>query len=101
LRQQKFNKEHNITPVGISKSVKDIIETLEDEEEFKKQKARSKDNRKYEDLTEPEIIKEIGRLEKSMQVAARNLEFESAAEIRDKVNFLKEKIYGASIKDKI
>ena len=36
-----------------------------------------------------------------MQVAARNLEFESAAEIRDKVNFLKEKVYGASIKDKI
>tara|TARA_B100000780_G_scaffold158675_1_gene110944 strand:+ start:263 stop:2296 length:2034 start_codon:yes stop_codon:yes gene_type:complete len=101
IKQKKFNEEHNITPVGISKSIKDIIETLEDEEEFKKQKIRSKENRKYEDLTEPEIIKEIGKLEKSMQVAARNLEFESAAEIRDKVNFLKEKIYGASIKDKI
>ena len=101
IKQKKFNEEHNITPVGISKSIKDIIETLEDEEEFKKQKIRSKENRKYEDLTEPEIIKEIGKLEKSMQVAARNLEFESAAEIRDKVNFLKEKVYGASIKDKI
>ena len=101
IKQKKFNEEHNITPVGISKSIKDIIETLEDEEEFKKQKIRSKENRKYEDLTEPERIKEIGKLEKSMQVAARNLEFESAAEIRDKVNFLKEKIYGASIKDKI
>ena len=101
IKQKKFNEDHNITPVGISKSIKDIIETLEDEEEFKKQKIRSKENRKYEDLTEPEIIKEIGKLEKSMQVAARNLEFESAAEIRDKVNFLKEKIYGASIKDKI
>ena len=101
IKQKKFNEEHNITPIGISKSIKDIIETLEDEEEFKKQKIRSKENRKYEDLTEPEIIKEIGKLEKSMQVAARNLEFESAAEIRDKVNFLKEKIYGASIKDKI
>ena len=101
IKQKKFNEEHNITPIGISKSIKDIIETLEDEEEFKKQKIRSKENRKYEDLTEPEIIKEIGKLEKSMQVAARNLEFESAAEIRDKVNFLKEKVYGASIKDKI
>jgi len=101
IKQKKFNEEHNITPVGISKSIKDIIETLEDEEEFKKQKIRSKENRKYEDLTEPEVIKEIGKLEKSMQAAARNLEFESAADIRDKVKFLKEKIYGASIKDKI
>ena len=83
------------------KKVKDIIESIQDEEEFKKQKAQSKSNRKYEDLTEPQIIKEIGKLEKVMQSAARNLEFEKAADTRDQIKFLKEKIYGANIQDKI
>jgi len=100
-KQLKFNEDNDITPVGILKKVKDIIETVQDEEEFKKQQAKSKSNRKYEDLTEPEIIKEIGKLEKAMQTSARNLEFEKAAEARDVIKYLKEKIYGANIKDKI
>ena len=100
-KQIKFNLDNNITPVGIVKKVKDIIESLEDVEEHKKERALRKENRKYEDLTEPEIIKEIKKLEKSMQVSARNLEFEKAASIRDQVKYLKEKIYGANIKDMI
>ncbi len=36
-----------------------------------------------------------------MQSAARNLEFEKAAILRDQIKFLKEKIYGANIQDKI
>ena len=100
-KQLKFNKDNNITPVGITKKVKDIIESIQDEEEFKKQKAQSKSHRKYEDFTEPQIIKEIGKLEKVMQSSARNLEFEKAANTRDLIKFLKEKIYGANIQDKI
>ena len=100
-KQLKFNKDNNITPVGITKKVKDIIESIQDEEEFKKQKAQSKSHRKYEDFTEPQIIKEIGKLEKAMQSSARNLEFEKAANTRDLIKFLKEKIYGANIQDKI
>jgi len=98
-KQKEFNIENNIIPIGISKKVKDIIESLEDGEEFKRERAIRKENRKYEDLTEPEIIKEIGKLEKGMQLAAKNLEFEKAASIRDQVKFLKEKIYGANVKD--
>ena len=100
-KQLKFNKDNNITPFGITKKVKDIIESIQDEEEFKKQKAQSKSHRKYEDFTEPQIIKEIGKLEKAMQSSARNLEFEKAANTRDLIKFLKEKIYGANIQDKI
>ena len=100
-KQLKFNLDNNIIPVGIVKKVKDIIETLEDVEEHKKERALRKDNRKYEDLTEPEIIKEIAKLEKSMQISAKNLEFEKAASIRDQVKYLKEKIYGPTIKDRI
>jgi len=72
-KQLKFNKDNNITPVGILKKVKDIIESVQDEEEFKRQKAQSKSNRKYEDFTEPQIIKEIGKLEKVMQSSAEIL----------------------------
>ena len=39
-KQLKFNKDNNITPVGILQKVKDIIESIQDEEEFKKQKAQ-------------------------------------------------------------
>ena len=49
-KQLKFNLDNNIIPVGIVKKVKDIIETLEDVEEHKKERALRKDNRKYEDL---------------------------------------------------
>jgi excinuclease ABC subunit B len=100
-KQIKFNLDNNITPVGIVKKIKDIIESIEDVEEHKKERALRKENRKYEDLTEPEIIKEVAKLEKLLQVAARNLEFEKAANIRDKVKYLKEKVYGANIKDRI
>jgi excinuclease ABC subunit B len=100
-KQIKFNLDNNITPVGIVKKIKDIIESIEDVEEHKKERALRKENRKYEDLTEPELIKEVAKLEKLMQVAARNLEFEKAANIRDQVKYLKEKVYGANIKDRI
>jgi len=100
-KQMQFNSDNNITPVGIIKKVKDIIESIADEEEHKKERALRKENRKYEDLTEPEIIKEISKLEKLMQTSAKNLEFEKAASIRDQVKYLKEKIYGANIKDRI
>jgi ATP-dependent Clp protease protease subunit len=55
--------------------------------------AEKKENRKYEDFSEPEIIKEISKLQKAMLVAARNLEFENAGKIRDQVKYLKERIY--------
>tara|TARA_B110000008_G_scaffold85327_1_gene87132 strand:+ start:3220 stop:5253 length:2034 start_codon:yes stop_codon:yes gene_type:complete len=100
-KQLQFNLDNNITPVGIKKRIKDIIDGLEDVDEHKRIQAEKKENRKYEDFTEPEIIKEISKLQKSMQVAARNLEFENAAKIRDQVKYLKERIYGADIKDKI
>jgi excinuclease ABC subunit B len=100
-KQLQFNIDNNITPVGIKKRIKDIIDGLEDVDEHRRIQAEKKENRKYEDFSESEIIKEISKLQKAMQVAARNLEFESAGKIRDQVKYLKEKIYGADIKDKI
>lgn len=100
-KQIEFNKKNGITPKGIIKKIKDIIEGPEDAEEFKRDQKIKKENRKYEDLTEPQMIKEISKLDKAMQKAAKNLEFEDAANIRDQIKYLKERVYGANIQDRI
>ena len=98
-RQIAYNTENNITPVGVRKKIKDIIEKEMDTESFKINQSERKKYRKYEDLTEPKLIKEISKLEKSMQKFSKNLEFEKAAEIRDEIKFLKVKVYGSNLKD--
>ena len=100
-KQIQFNKDNNITPVGIKKRIKDIIDGLEDVDEHKRIQEAKKENRKYEDLSEPQILKEISKLEKVMQKFARDLYFENAAKTRDQIKFLKEKVYGPNIKDRI
>ncbi|MBL6728752.1 MAG: excinuclease ABC subunit UvrB [Methylophilaceae bacterium] len=101
VKQVTFNEAHGITPKGIMKKIKDIIEGPEDADEFKRDQAIRKENRKYEDLTEPQMIKEINKLDKAMQKAAKNLEFETAANIRDQIKYLKACVYGANIQDNI
>ncbi len=98
-RQITYNTENNITPAGVRKKIKDIIEKEMDTESFKINQSERKKYRKYEDLTEPKLIKEISKLEKSMQKFSKNLEFEKAAEIRDEIKFLKVKVYGPNLKD--
>ena len=100
-KQILFNKANNITPIGIKKRIKDIIDGLEDVEEHKRLQEVKKENRKYEDFTEPQILKEISKLEKVMHKAARDLDFENAARTRDQIKFLKERLYGANLKDRI
>jgi len=100
-KQIAYNKEHGITPASIVKKIKDIIESAEDTDEFKRQQSVRKENRKYEDMTEPQMIKEINKLDKAMHKAAKNLEFEEAAKIRDQIKYLKEQVYGANIQDRI
>ena len=72
-----YNKEHGITPVTIQKAVRDVIEATKAVEEstfpVQKLKAMSPQERK----------KQIALLEKEMKQAARNLEFEKAAQLRD------------------
>ena len=98
-RQIAYNTENNITPAGVRKKIKDIIEKEIDTESFKLNQTERKKYRKYEDLTEPKLIKEISKLEKNMQKFSRNLEFEKAGEVRDEIKFLKVKVYGPNLKD--
>ncbi len=84
-KQTAFNLEHGITPVGVSKRIKDIIDGVYDQDAEKQELKVAQTVASYGRMTEKQILKEIKDLEKSMLEAARNLEFEKAAELRDKL----------------
>lgn len=82
--QDKFNKDHNITPKSIIKGVRDVIEATKAAEEDGKYKSKFKG-----DFTD--VAAYIIELEKEMRKAAENLEFEKAAHIRDEIKEIKMK----------
>lgn len=94
-----FNTANNIVPKGIVKRVKDMIDGVYDVEEGKRERKAAQDQANYESLSEKQIAKEMKRLEKAMHDAAKNLEFEKAADFRDQLKKLKAKFYGADIPD--
>ena len=75
--QDRYNKEHGIVPKTIVKSVRDLIEISKPTEEV-----RGKSGVK---MTKVEKEREIARLEKAMREAARMMEFEYAAVLRDQI----------------
>jgi excinuclease ABC subunit B len=84
-KQMAYNAVHGITPQGVQKRIKDIIESAYDL--GASQKAAGK---QHLTLDERELAKEIVRLEKEMLAAAKNLEFEKAVELRDQLKKLRE-----------
>lgn len=78
--QQKYNHEHNIIPQTIVKKVSDIIEISTHSDDDKKSKKK---------LSRAEREKMIEQLTKEMKAAAKLLEFEHAAYLRDKIKELK------------
>ncbi|MEN2425544.1 excinuclease ABC subunit UvrB [Chromobacterium vaccinii] len=89
-KQMAFNAEHGIIPRGVEKKVKDIIDGVYSVEAERKKLV---DEAKVAMMDEKTLSKEIKRLEKEMLEAARNLEFERAARIRDELKQLKEKAW--------
>ena len=92
-KQQEYNKEHGITPQGVVKRIKDIIDTEYDMDSERAQLKAAQTQAKYLAMSEKEVSKEIARLEKEMLQAARNLEFERATELRDQLKKLRESIF--------
>ena len=82
--QEEYNREHNITPKTIIKEVRNVIEAVEVEEV--KPTSRAKSDKKGKTLDKNKLIKEY---EKEMKEAAKNLQFERAAELRDIIKELK------------
>ena len=97
-KQIAFNTEHGIVPQQIKKQVRDLIDGVYHDENGAKGRGRSKVKVK-EIHNEEDALKEIAKLEKSMHVAARDLQFEEAAQIRDKIRAIKENLlFGAAEK---
>ncbi len=90
-KQLAFNEAHGIVPTGIDKQVKDLIDGVFSDSESKR---RSKDvqNTVPEIQSESQLLVEMKRVEKQMRDAAKNLEFEKAAQYRDTLNILKNRL---------
>lgn len=78
--QQKYNEEHGITPTTIQKSVRELISISK---EIAKEEVRFEKD--PESMNPAEIRKLMDKLEKQMRKAAAELDFETAAELRDKI----------------
>ncbi|MBK9160329.1 MAG: excinuclease ABC subunit UvrB [Nitrosomonadales bacterium] len=89
-RQVDYNFAHNITPQGVQKRIKDIIEGMYEPEAARSQLKAAQTQAKYLAMSEKEVAKEITRLEKEMLKAAKNLEFERAAALRDELKKLRD-----------
>ncbi len=85
--QQAYNQKHGITPATIRKSVRDLISISKKvaKEEYQFQKDP-------ESMSKKELEKLIGEIQKKMQAAAAELNFEAAAELRDKMIELKKNL---------
>ncbi|NLL18470.1 MAG: excinuclease ABC subunit UvrB [Clostridia bacterium] len=77
--QEEYNRKHNITPQTIKKEVRDVLEITYAAE--KKEAYDSPTGRKK--MTKKEAKKVVAQLEREMKAAAKSLEFERAAELRD------------------
>jgi excinuclease ABC subunit B len=92
-KQIAFNQTRGITPRSVHKRVKDLIDgvysTGTAQQELKAAQVRAR----YDAMNEVQLAKELRQLEKQMMAAAKNLEFEQAAEYRDEINRLKNKLF--------
>jgi excinuclease ABC subunit B len=97
-RQIAYNQAHGITPRSIVKQVKDIIEGVQ----FARAGRRdtlpllaAEEQAEYEALSPDALARLLNKLEKQMYLHARNLEFEQAAALRDRIEQIKASRFGA------
>ncbi len=88
LLQSEYNKVHGITPQTIKKSVRDLIEIGRKEAEASPENKLSKLKRENKKLSAAEKEKLIEELTAEMKAAAKKLEFERAASLRDRIKAL-------------
>lgn len=98
-KQMAFNQANGITPVGVTKRIKDIIDGVYDQDAGRQELKAAQVLASYGQMTEKQLLKEIKQIEKDMLESAKNLEFEKAAELRDKLKKMREVYYGAEVPD--
>lgn len=92
-RQKLFNKQNNITPHGVHKRIKDLIDGVYDSKSETEHQKVAQIQARYAAMDETQLAKEIQRLEKAMLEAAKSMEFEQAAQYRDEIKNLKNKLF--------
>lgn len=88
-KQAEYNQEHGITPKGIVKAVRDILEGARERSPqgggFGRAQQIAEESAEYLAMSPKELNKRLHELEEEMFDAAKNLEFERAAQLRDKI----------------
>ncbi len=100
-KQVRFNEFHGITPQGVKKRIKDIIDGIYDPEVSGVDLKAAEAQARYEAMDEKTMARTIKRLEKAMLDHARNLEFEEAAAARDELFRLKRLAFGGAAHDRL
>jgi excinuclease ABC subunit B len=103
-KQQAYNLAHGITPKALNKRVKDLIDGVYSEKAGKEADRLASEaaaRAQTDAMSEKDLAREIKRLEKLMLEHARNLEFEKAAQVRDQLHRLKERVLGAPGEDHV
>ncbi|MEL0071067.1 MAG: excinuclease ABC subunit UvrB [Betaproteobacteria bacterium] len=94
-KQIEFNVANNVTPIGVAKPVKDLIDGVFSQQSSDKKESLRSARKSFK--SESEILVEMKRVEKLMLKAAKNLEFEQAANYRDSLNQLKAQLISGSV----
>jgi len=98
-KQIATNLAAGITPKGVFKQVRDLIDGVHSDKSSKEAQREELLRAQVLDMGEKDLAKEIKRLEKAMLEYAKNLQFEQAAQVRDQLARLREQVLGASGKD--
>ncbi len=95
-KQLEFNKEHGITPKGITKAITDIMEgAYTDKHSISKTYQKvAEEKTEYQSMSPEFLMKKIKKLEEQMYQHARDLEFEEAARVRDQIKSIQDQYLG-------
>ena len=93
--QMEYNKANNITPEGIKKGIYDVLSDIAERDYYTVPLVKEGEAEYIPDSELPAIIKS---LEKEMRDSAKNMEFEKAAELRDRIKALKERGMAVGVK---
>lgn len=94
-KQTAYNVAHNITPKSVKKEIRDIIDGVYKSDNLENEFGLV-DGQDYEKMGPKELAREIKRLENEMFEHAKNLEFEKASEVRDKLTSIRKQVFGAT-----
>ncbi len=96
-KQIAFNEQRGITPRGVQKRIKDLIDGVYDAEDATAGRKAAQEEARYEAMSEKQLAREIRQIERDMFEHAKNLEFEKAAAARDRLAELKKRVFGVEL----